>query len=177
VPDREVAQMRTIHCRSRVVGVLVAVAAMGVVGCTEEAGTPSQPAARSTPTSAGLPPLQTARRIQATPTTGPTGVRAPAALELDPASIQLQSAYAYSVNLPDEWLRFASDHDDPSRSTLVVEEDGVALGPANVPVETVQSVGRGSFLHWGSWLYFSSSDNTDPRSNGRDYRVFLQPAG
>jgi len=143
----------------------------------ENVGLGSQPAVRATPTAlAGLAPLRTATRMQATATPAKTAMRAPAALELDPATVKLQSVHAYWVQLPDEWLSFASDHADPKRSTLVVEEDGVALAPGNVPLDTVQKVGRGSFLHWGGALYFSSSDNSDPRSNGREYRVVFVPA-
>jgi hypothetical protein len=101
---------------------------------------------------------------------------ADAELVLAPAAVQRQEGHAYWVRMPDEWLPFASDRSDGQRSTLVVEEDGVALAPGNAALETVQKVGRGSFVHWGVWLYFSSSDNSDPRSNGRQYRAVLAQA-
>ena len=49
-------------------------------------------------------------------------------------------------------------------------EDGRQLGPAHRPHDFIRADGRGQFSHWGSTLYFSSSDNTDPRANGRVYR-------
>ncbi|MBY0276534.1 hypothetical protein K2Z84_14425 [Candidatus Binatia bacterium] len=97
-------------------------------------------------------------------------------LVVDPASVRLQSGHAFWVALPEEWLPYASSLDDPQRSTVILQEDGRPLGPANAPVTTVQTTGRGSFVHWGGWLYFSTSDNTDPRSNGREYRLVLAAA-
>lgn len=171
--------MRAMSSTGRRYGVLIASAALGLAGCMlagcmEDTGTPGQPG-RALPTNvAGLPPVHTAT-VPAAPAPAQPA-RAGGTLGLDPASVQLQSGYAYWVRLPDAWQPFASDHADPQRSTLVVEEDGVALAPGNVPLETVQKVGRGSFLHWGVWLYFSSSDNSDPRSNGREYRAVLARA-
>ena len=63
------------------------------------------------------------------------------------------------------------DLSNSARSTLVVREDGVALGPAHTLHEQIRAGGRGAFSHWGSALIFSSSDGTDPRTNGRLYTV------
>lgn len=57
----------------------------------------------------------------------------------------------------------------PTRATTRVYEDGRPLGPAHSSHEAIRQVGRGRFSHWGETLYFSSSDGTDPRSNGRAY--------
>lgn len=37
--------------------------------------------------------------------------------------------------------------------------------------EAVRTSGAGAYSHWGRDLYFSASDNSDPRSNGRVYRL------
>ncbi|MBL8680185.1 MAG: hypothetical protein JNK05_13500 [Myxococcales bacterium] len=58
---------------------------------------------------------------------------------------------------------------NPTRSTVSILEDGVALGPAHSAHATIRATGRGTFSHWGNSLYFSASDNSDPRSNGRRY--------
>jgi hypothetical protein len=35
----------------------------------------------------------------------------------------------------------------------------------------IRNLGRGFFSHWGKQLYFSTSDNSDPRINGRNYSL------
>jgi len=57
------------------------------------------------------------------------------------------------------------------RSSLRVFEDGFELGPAHSLHTDIISFGGGRFSHWGRWLMFSSSDGSDPRTNGRTYRV------
>ena len=58
-----------------------------------------------------------------------------------------------------------------SRSTLALFEDGRELGPPHAQHAWIREYGGGLFSHWGSSLYFSSSDNSDPRTNGRLYTV------
>jgi len=171
---------------------LVACVALGVASCSGDAGREPDGDAPAPTVVAGLPraalPAATAARVARRSTVAEPAAPAafvpvpvdtstagaPGPRRIDPATVTLQSGHAYWVQLPIEWLAFASDQADPQRSTLVVKEDGVALGPGNSALLTVQRVGRGSFLHWGSWLYFSSSDNTDPRTNGRKYRAMLR---
>jgi hypothetical protein len=54
-----------------------------------------------------------------------------------------------------------------------VFENGRELGPAHTLHATIRTSGAGRFSHWGSGtsqgLYFSASDNTNPKSNGRAY--------
>ena len=61
-------------------------------------------------------------------------------------------------------------------STLVLFEDGFPLGPIDAGHVNVPSQGKGQYFHWGDDLYFSSSDGTDPRSNGRLYSYRVQSA-
>ena len=60
-------------------------------------------------------------------------------------------------------------------SILLLYEDGKAL-TAHTELSDIQRKGKGKFRHWLTYedeelLYFSSSDNSDPRKNGRKYRV------
>jgi hypothetical protein len=69
---------------------------------------------------------------------------------------------------------FHVNGDDPRharRSRTRLYEDGRRLGPPHRPHDFIRSDGGGQFSHWGSTVYFSSSDNTDPRANGRTYRI------
>lgn len=77
---------------------------------------------------------------------------------------------AFRISLPDAFAAFASNSEDPKRSALVIEEDGLALAPGNALHKQVREEGMGAFSHWGKLLLFTSSDNTDPRENGRTYR-------
>jgi hypothetical protein len=78
----------------------------------------------------------------------------------------------WRVDMP-EMENLADCMNHPSRSQLVVLENDLPLGPQHSLHETIRSVGRGCFSHWGGSLHFSSSDNSDPRSNGRTYTVLI----
>lgn len=63
----------------------------------------------------------------------------------------------------------------PFRSKALVYEDGVLL-PWIVSDALMVAERSGSFTHQGAFIYFSSSDGSDPRENGRVYEVaFPQP--
>jgi hypothetical protein len=61
-----------------------------------------------------------------------------------------------------------------ARSKLVLCEGDTVLGPAHVIHAEIATQGRGRYSHWGNAVVFSSSDNSDPNSNGRTY-VVVQP--
>jgi hypothetical protein len=54
-------------------------------------------------------------------------------------------------------------------STLRIYENGVPLGPAHSADADIRELGKGRYSHWEDTLYFSSSDNSDPRTNQRRY--------
>jgi O-methyltransferase len=74
------------------------------------------------------------------------------------------------IQLPEEILQ--GDLDLPLVSGLRVFEDDVELGPAHAGHQEIADLGGGRFSHWGNALYFSTSDGSDPRTNGRSYSVF-----
>jgi hypothetical protein len=63
----------------------------------------------------------------------------------------------------------------PLQSTLRLFENVRELGPAHAAHYQIRDVGRGLFSYWsdpgGAVLRFSTSDNTDPRTNSRRYIV------
>ncbi|MBI3445833.1 MAG: glycosyltransferase family 4 protein [Magnetospirillum sp.] len=61
--------------------------------------------------------------------------------------------------------------DDCGTSALRLREDGRLLSPAHTLHTDIRSLGGGRYSHWGASLYFSTSDNSDPRDNGRVYTV------
>jgi len=54
-------------------------------------------------------------------------------------------------------------------SAVRIFENGKEIGPAHSIHSDIRSKGNGRFSHWGTNLYLSASDNTDPRTNGRKY--------
>jgi hypothetical protein len=60
---------------------------------------------------------------------------------------------------------------DPSEQWpfLSLYEDDRPLGPARTRHPDIREQGGGAFSHWGTHLYFSASDNSDPNANGRRY--------
>ncbi len=63
----------------------------------------------------------------------------------------------------------ADDEQHPTRSSLVLFENENLLQPAHALHDDIRTLGGGRFSHWMSNLYFSTSDGSDPNSNGRKY--------
>jgi hypothetical protein len=81
-------------------------------------------------------------------------------------SIAPESGFAYiaSINHP-EW----SAHVKPS--TAEVLENGKPLRFSNSIHRDIRDIGRGRYSFWHDHLYFSASDNSDPRKNGKIYTI------
>ena len=62
-----------------------------------------------------------------------------------------------------------------TRSPFILCEDGRPLGPAHTKPEDVAAFGQGRYVHWGGVLFFSASDNSDPNSNDRSYKLVQNP--
>jgi hypothetical protein len=72
----------------------------------------------------------------------------------------------------------ADSPDNNHRSPIELYENGKRLGPAHSSHSDIATLGEGRFSHWrknGTTIYWSSSDNTDPRTNGRAYWVLKPP--
>jgi pectate lyase len=70
----------------------------------------------------------------------------------------------------------ADTAEQPTRSPLQLFENDRPLGPAHSATSDIRDRGNGRFWHSKEALYFSTSDNTDPRSNGRQYSWTIGPA-
>jgi lysophospholipase L1-like esterase len=89
--------------------------------------------------------------------------------------INPEQGHAYIVNIGQirkySVLRACSDAEQNSYcSEAVVYEDGIPLPGAHTSHDSIRKDGGGKYSHWQTELYFSASDNSDPRSNGRKYR-------
>jgi hypothetical protein len=68
----------------------------------------------------------------------------------------------------------ADTNKDPTRSTIVLCENGRLLGPPHSPHAEIIASGKGRYSHWnGIGFVFSTSDNTDPNVNGRRYKAVV----
>jgi len=86
--------------------------------------------------------------------------------------LRSDSGYCYKIgyDLPE----IGDSNTSPSSSKLRLFENGVELGPAHSVHHDIRAFGLGQFSHWGNSLYFSTSDNSDPLTNGRKYTYSMK---
>ncbi|GEM_PF-1064092 len=82
----------------------------------------------------------------------------------------LESGLCWAVTLVD-FLSIADSEEHPRRSTLLLYEDDKLLQPSHAVHEDIRSLGGGRYSHWNEALFFSTSDGSDPNTNGREYRI------
>ena len=75
--------------------------------------------------------------------------------------------FFYSVRLPA--FRQYADTESDKRSPILLYENDKLLGPAHSPQDQIERVGLGRYVHWGENMLFSTSDNSNPNTNGRNY--------
>jgi predicted O-methyltransferase YrrM len=78
--------------------------------------------------------------------------------------------HCWTAYLP-KWRHLADSQETPQRSPLMLYENGVPLLEAHVPHQYIRTGSGGLFSHWQNGLFFSTSDNSDPNTNGRRYTV------
>jgi hypothetical protein len=90
------------------------------------------------------------------------------------ANMAADGGFGYNTTLP---LRpafgymVATDSPDGGRSSLRLYENGQPLGAAHSLHSDIRERGQGRYSHWNGHLWFSTSDSSDPRTNGRTYTV------
>jgi SAM-dependent methyltransferase len=75
-----------------------------------------------------------------------------------------------------QWRHLADSSEAPQGSPLMLYENGVPFPEAHVPHQHIRSEGGGLFSHWQDALFFSTSDNSDPNTNGRQYVYTVDPS-
>src|SRR5262249_18701525 len=85
------------------------------------------------------------------------------------SDVEPDGGHGFRVSL-DRLGIFASS-DQESVSLLRLYEDGKLLTRPHHAHDAIRTLGAGRFSHWGSFLHFAASDNSDPRTNGRKYVV------
>jgi hypothetical protein len=73
----------------------------------------------------------------------------------------------------------ADVNSNTTRSVLRIFENGIELTPPHSLHTDIASIGKGRFSHWKEGrfvaLYFSASDNSNPKTNGRTYTYSITP--
>jgi hypothetical protein len=81
--------------------------------------------------------------------------------------ISQETGNAYYAYLGVKWM---SAHKRPSAAQVL--EQGKPLLHGNTVHDDIRNLGRGRYSFWHDNVYFSASDNTDPRGNGRLYQIY-----
>jgi hypothetical protein len=64
-----------------------------------------------------------------------------------------------------------------TKSPFLLYENATPLGPAHAEHAEIEKYGHGRFSHWsGAGFIFSSSDGTNPLTNGRTYWAVIPPS-
>ncbi len=80
--------------------------------------------------------------------------------------------FVVPLKTDDLFVEMANDsNSDPADSKARLYEGRTDLGPPHSQHEDIATLGRGRYSHWQDKLYFSASDNSDPQTNGRSYRL------
>jgi FkbM family methyltransferase len=83
------------------------------------------------------------------------------------APFRRERGHCWTWTLPPTVMRGDSPAAGDS-PTLLLEDDRL-LGPGHALHDDVRAHGHGRYSHWQSALYLSTSDNSDPNTNGRRY--------
>ena len=87
-------------------------------------------------------------------------------IEINPR-LARQDGLMWSITIPD--LPAGDTGADAYGAHSRLFEDGDELGPAHSLHEHIKTSGRGRFSHWNDVFFFSTSDNSSPKENGRRY--------
>jgi hypothetical protein len=94
------------------------------------------------------------------------------ALELKPPFQKIGNGFAFAAAAP-SLDRLADTNAEPTRSSAVVCENNALLGPPHSQHIEIIGKGMGRYSHYFPGFTFSTSDNTDPNTNGRRYSAVL----
>jgi SAM-dependent methyltransferase len=81
-----------------------------------------------------------------------------------------RAGHGYQIDLPN-YVETADDIQHPRRSRLMLYEDGEPVGFAHQTIADIENHGRGRYSHWQKFLIFSTTDGSNPNTNGRRYAI------
>lgn len=86
---------------------------------------------------------------------------------LETDKMQHREGFMYAYNTGDDRISDTNYRDYPT----FLYEDGILLYQPHESQSVIASLGRGSYILKGKFLYFSSTDNSDPETNSREYTL------
>lgn len=86
-----------------------------------------------------------------------------------PVGFTHESGFCYLARIPESFLDAVKQAG--ATDPVLVFEGGVALPHAQASHDAIRAEGLGRYSVWGEWLYFSSSDNSDPGLSSRFYEL------
>ena len=81
--------------------------------------------------------------------------------------------YAWLAELG-QYRQVADCPENPLQSVVFLYENGVNVGPGHSSHLDIIARGQGRYSHWGDGIIFSTSDHSDPNTNGRTYSIRLR---
>lgn len=84
-----------------------------------------------------------------------------------PAPFTQEDGFCSLARLPEDFWAGVKDR----AGEIELLENGAPLPVANAPHVDIRGQGMGRFSAANGWLWFSTSDNSDPASNGRSYAL------
>ncbi len=91
-------------------------------------------------------------------------------MESLPGPFSRGQGHTWVVSIP-HLAQSGDSQEHPKQSNLMLYENGVPLGFAHVPHSHIEAYGKGRYSHWKDSLLFSTTDNSDPNTNGRTYSI------
>lgn len=80
-----------------------------------------------------------------------------------PISWRHESGHCYLVQIPESFVKLAGE----SLKDAELLENGVPLPFPTMLHDDIRKLGEGRYSVWGHSLYFSTSDNSDPKASGK----------
>ncbi|WP_214225524.1 pectate lyase [Pedobacter sp. B4-66] len=105
----------------------------------------------------------------------PVPVPPSSAIAINVSTGKIDAKYSFRVAMDPRLISDSSNQ--PKASTVRVYENGVEIGPAHSVHDQIRNIGGGRFSHWAGFLYFSTSDNSNPQTNGRKYTYTVGAQG
>lgn len=88
-----------------------------------------------------------------------------------PVSFEQETGHCFSLVVPDRFCELAAAHDEP----VLLYEGASEMPRGDAIHDEIRALGEGRYSFWKGTLFFSSSDNSDARTNGRDYELRCGP--
>lgn len=92
--------------------------------------------------------------------------------QLDPDSIVADDGFCFIVDLANLFGQELNDEIVEKEDCILFEED-LEIGPGNTDHATIRIEGNGTYSFFGRKLWFSASDNSNPRTSGKIYSLLL----